>query len=175
MTGWPSITLASVPTDRRAAELAGEVRRAVAEPTGAHLDAPVDLGAVCRLGGFQIVRTDFQNSGGTHEALLVPRPDGTFVVLVDPARGTSDLGPMIGEHRLRFRVAHEVGHGFFYDRARRPPSRLAALSPREETFCNAFAAALLLPPSVAAAWAGSAGELLALRRRYRMSAEAVAI
>lgn len=91
------------------------------------------------------------NDGGV-EALLVPRCGG-FTVLVDPRpdggwRADESERALISRRRVRFRVLHEVGHTFFFDSQWARAGRARSTSTAEERFCDAFAAALLLPPAV---------------------------
>lgn len=90
---------------------------------------------------------------GGHEALLVPKVEGGFDILVDPrprhGRAVHDevAHQRLSRRRVRFRIAHEIGHSFFYDRRCRPARRLLNHSDAEERFCDAFASALLVPPT----------------------------
>jgi hypothetical protein len=107
-----------------------------------------------------------------HTAMLVPAADG-FRVLVDPQlweRSTSDTHL---RRRLRFVVAHELGHTLFYRRGR-PPKRTRPADRSEEGFCHRFAGALLVPPSAAREIPLDPPGLYALSDRYDVSVPVVA-
>ena len=82
-----------------------------------------------------------------HTAMLVPTVDG-FPVVVDGRLWQEARQRTSARRRLRFVVAHELGHTFFY-RSGRPPSRDRPADRFEERFCHRFATALLVPPSAA--------------------------
>jgi hypothetical protein len=121
-----------------------------------------------------VIRRNLAVNGGAHEALLVPAADGWFDILVDPDRTQTVRSERTSEHRLRFRVAHEIAHSFFYDRSVLPATRATRPSDREEGFCNSFATALLLPPAIGLRWTGEPQDIFVLRRRYGVSADVVA-
>ncbi|MCR9095059.1 MAG: ImmA/IrrE family metallo-endopeptidase [bacterium] len=52
-----------------------------------------------------------------------------------------------GMHRLRFSIAHELGHTFFFKRTPHGAKRVRARSRAEERFCDEFAGELLCPKS----------------------------
>ncbi|MFQ6028765.1 MAG: ImmA/IrrE family metallo-endopeptidase [Dehalococcoidia bacterium] len=107
--------------------------------------------------------------------MLVPLLDGGFEILVDPSvvMGPSPeiVGPVVEEHRFRFRVAHEIGHSFFYDRKYKPAKRLLEPSKQEEAFCDHFASALLVPPRAVLGMPALAKTVLTIRQKYGVSAE----
>lgn len=82
-------------------------------------------------------------SEGRQDALLCPRDGGGFVIVVDP-----DLSPKDRQAgrdllaALDWRIAHELGHTYFYDRGA-PPQRWSSWSRDEEDAADFFAAALL--------------------------------
>ncbi len=76
--------------------------------------------------------------------------------------------------RFRFRVAHEIGHSFFYDRHTRPPNRLLPFSKREEEFCDEFASALLVPPADVAGYAADPSNIFDIHHKYQVSVQAAA-
>src|SRR5260221_7349902 len=125
---------AAVPPENIAAELAVAVRQAVLGAT-AGLEAYCDLVEVCRAGGFRT--TELANNDGHHlpEALLIPTAGGTFTIVVR----RDDYQQRVNRQRSRFRIAHEIGHSFFYDRSLRPPKKLTDDSKNEERFCDKFA------------------------------------
>jgi IrrE N-terminal-like domain len=117
---------------------------------------------------------------GGIEAALAPRSGDRFALLVDtePCEGWASVFPALREelarHRLRFRVAHEVGHSFFYDRSGPRPRRLAPNSAAQERWCDRFASALLLPPLVVSRASPTCETLLDLHRKFDVSLQAAA-
>lgn len=87
------------------------------------------------------------------DAVLVPRDDGSFDCLVDPRLASSERWQAAGEPpasaqqlveaTLRFRVAHEIGHLFFYS-TESPSRHIGRVTADEEAFCDRFAMALLI-------------------------------
>ena len=75
-------------------------------------------------------------------AMLLPMVRGGFTVLsiLVPPQPESRAGRDMALIRLT-RLAHELGHSFFYAPGA-PPRRLFPIGPEEERFCDAFAAAL---------------------------------
>lgn len=171
---WPKQKLATVPGNEVAVELADEVRRAVFDAANPMRDA-CDLHEVCRQGGFLPRRVDRDFSKTNHDALLIPRPDGQFSIVVDPIPKTeTSLSVDIIRHRNRFRIAHEIGHSFFYDRSTSPPRRLTRPSAEEEEFCDEFASALLIPRSVAKQRTADPASIFELQKLYDVSVEVAA-
>jgi hypothetical protein len=89
------------------------------------------------------------------DASLVPHETGFTVLLSQDA-------PRV---RQRASLAHEIGHTFFYDlRSPRPERLIRGWSPsdkcraKEEKFCWAFAAELLMPAKLVAPLAASSGD-----------------
>jgi hypothetical protein len=91
-------------------------------------------------------------SKGGLQAILGPCSTG-FLFTVDdeptPAErqcweACDSDGEAVAAGLRRWRLAHEIGHVFFYDQER-PPRRLLPQSRAEENFCDVFAAHLLLP------------------------------
>jgi hypothetical protein len=81
----------------------------------------------------------------------------------------------VARHRTRFRVAHELAHTFFYYRdSGRVPWRMRGRTVEEERFCDRFAAALLLPPSVLRRGSLTASQLVGAHRWYDVSLQVVA-
>ncbi len=80
---------------------------------------------------------------GGHQALLVPRPTGGFHVVVDPDPTPAQHACGVESHTvIRWRVAHEYAHTFFYAH-RHVPRRPTPPSADEEAFCDDFANELL--------------------------------
>src|SRR5207237_1403015 len=108
------------------------------------------------------------------QALLRPWRDHCFQICVDPTppRVQVEASEDTRRHRIRFRVAHEIGHGFFFDRSWPTPRRLAPIGRREEEdFCNEFARVLLVPASQVARAEPIAESVFALADRFDVSAE----
>jgi hypothetical protein len=149
---------------------------------GRDSDAPlIDLEAVARQAGVEIRRASFGAAPGGTEAILLPRDDGGFTAAIDPVPpggwGSMPPGLLRGveEHRTRFRIAHELGHTFFYCRsAGRPRRRESPGRSSEERFCDEFARALLVPPSAARTVPAAPDGIIMLHRRYRVSIEVAA-
>jgi hypothetical protein len=82
------------------------------------------------------------DSGGV-EACTLPCPDVGFRFLIDPRprSGGEGSSPADMSRAAEFRLAHEIGHTFFY-RPGAPPTRAAPPTKAEERFCDAFATAL---------------------------------
>jgi hypothetical protein len=181
VSNWPTTLLRSVPDHSVAVELALTIRRATLPPSDAEA-APVDLRAVCAMGRFDARVQPLGADRGGAEAYLVPERVGRFRVLVDPIpRNTASdfaepphISPLTYRARARFRVSHEIGHSFFYDTRRPLPERRSPWTEQEETFCDVFASALLVPPQQVAEQAPAAHSIIALARRFATSLQVVA-
>ena len=137
------------------------------------LDGWCDLRKVCSLGRFLPKVTSFRGEVKSHDALLIPRKDGSFIIPVDPAPPQEDnVHWELARHRNRFRVAHEVGHSFFYDRGSAPPRRLLAPSEEEERFCDEFAAELLIPQTAVRRSGFTPQDIFSIHALYDVSVEA---
>lgn len=80
---------------------------------------------------------------GRQDALLCPRRSGGFVVVVDPALAPADRARGLrSDAVLEWRLAHELGHTFFFTRDT-PPMRWRAWSPEEEGHADRFASLVL--------------------------------
>jgi hypothetical protein len=169
---WPSQCLTRIAL-HDAHRLARDVRQSVQkrDPQG----PMTDLRGVCRAGGFRIVERELSGSEGGVEAALLPRSRNNFLIWVDPTpRGGWDkirprMRPDVRRHRLRFRVAHEIAHSFFFLRDGGQPKRVLPDSPEQEGFADAFASALLVPPEVAVATGPTPAGVLDLHERYDVS------
>jgi uncharacterized protein DUF955 len=168
---WPERPLARVPGLRGAQRLAASVRKGLG---GDHL-APLDLDAACRLARIDVDQARLGARTGRREALLCPDHGGLFRVLVDPepAGGdghlATDARRDLRRHRFRFRIAHELGHTFFYWRGRGKPRRHLLDSQAQEEFCDYFASALLVPPDVAEHLPLIPESVWSLHKRYDVS------
>lgn len=171
---WWAQELASVPPVSDARRLAEDVREAI-QP-----DEPgrpiLRLEALCRTARVRVIERDLGSAGGGAEAVLVPQPTDRFHIWVDPTpRGGWQVAPTIRatvrRHRLRFRVAHEIAHTFFYRRHGGKPDRLVGDSPQQERYADEFARALLVPPALAAKVEASPQGVLDLQRLCDVSLE----
>jgi hypothetical protein len=136
---WPEDTFQSVPPPEEAIRLAEEIR--------ASFDGlRADLDACCQAAAVEFAEAPLRSSEGGCQAMLIPRKAGGFRVVVDAALTPASAGESVVRHRRRFRIAHELGHTFFYWRQHGRPRRAPATpSPKEEEFCDVFARALLAP------------------------------
>jgi hypothetical protein len=133
-------------------------------------------GLGCRVASMQI------SASRTVQADLSPDSGrDLFYLRVDPepAAGWGEVNRSSREetarHRLRFRVAHELGHTFFYRRQKgRGPRRLHRWSSREEEWCDEFARSLLVPTTVVATMPATARSVFSLQRRFDVSLEVAA-
>jgi hypothetical protein len=175
---WPNACFRWVPEDKEALALADVVRR---EVVGVGADEPVDdFGLLLAAGGFSVAEADLKADQGGHEALMFPGVDGLLHIRVD-ARPKAGWGTECAElrtetrrHRLRFRVAHEVAHSFFYLRTGDVARRQRSSSPGEERFCDLFASALLVPPAAVLRRPARAASVIALHEHYDVSVEVAA-
>ena len=84
-------------------------------------------------------------------------------------------GATIARHRLRFRVCHELGHTFFYERhPDQGPHRREPCGEKEERWCDDFARELLIPHNYAAQLPTRASSAFELHRRFNTSLEVAA-
>lgn len=146
--------LTSVPNLAEAAHLAATARRGAGQPR----EGLVDLPALCRKWRVSVQVTELSTANGGLEGLLMPLPNDRFGISVDPipSGGWSSGIPQplredLLRHRVRFRIAHELGHTLFYKRRpNAPPKRRLFDSPQQEMFCDRFARDLLAPAHQAA-------------------------
>jgi hypothetical protein len=137
----PAYRFATVPD----VEQASRVARAVRRRWGLGDDEPVDVAARLVSLGWVVQLQDLDAAVGGLQAAMAPSADG-FVFIADtrpdPAeRPRADSGERT-RNRVNYRLAHELGHVFFYDQAT-PARRLARRSEQEEAFCDAFAVDLV--------------------------------
>jgi hypothetical protein len=172
---WPHRPHRSVPSRSEAEDLAMEVRRIWR--AGAP-DAPLrDLSGICRAGRFRVIERTLSAAAGGGEALLSPEPHNRFEIWVDPEprggwdRVPASRRPALRRHRIRFRVAHEIAHSFFYDRGSEAPVRLVPDSDAQEQFADNFARALLLPRVAIGDQPLMPKDVVRLQRRYDVSLE----
>lgn len=173
MKSWPHRTLSSVPPSYIADDLAMDVRLAVFDDEREAQTIRCDLKAICAAGGFHTRFASMSGNSKKHEAFLVPKPDGRFVILVDPLVGSA-MSQVTRRHRFRFRIAHEIAHSFFYDRRHHPARRISNSSKDEEMFCDRFASALLIPRQTTAAVPAKPHSVFKLRSVFDVSAQVAA-
>lgn len=80
---------------------------------------------------------------GGHQAMLLPHPDGGFLILVDPELTPAETAAGADPARVReHRLWHEFAHALFYSPGD-PPRRVLPVAAHEEAFCDALAEALV--------------------------------
>ena len=128
--------LASVPTPRDAPRTAALLK--------GHLGAcGSDASSLLAELGLRVREEDLGAGHGGHQAMLLPHPDGGFLILVDPALTTAEAAVGADPVRVReFRLWHEFAHSLFYAPGM-PPQRVLPVAAHEEAFCDAFAEALV--------------------------------
>jgi len=96
-----------------------------------------------RLGWVELRMQSLAARDGRQDALLCPRASGGFVIVVDPELSPADRAAgRDWQNALDWRLAHELGHTYFYDRAA-PPQRWCSWCTDEEDAADFFAAAFL--------------------------------
>lgn len=101
------------------------------------LKPPINLQKIVKLRSIAIKQNCNQKTLG----MLVPVTNG-FTML---------LAVQQSMERMRFTIAHEIGHSFFYDLSKNPPARffpsyIGGLTHyKEEQICHSFASELLMP------------------------------
>lgn len=175
---WPRLHLRRIPDPEETAEVALAVRSSLWGSVAA-LSPVGDIAEVCRLGGFRLRERPLGGARGGLEAVIAPVPEDRFEIHVDPeplggwTAVPHAMRDTLRRQRLRFRVAHEIAHSFFYVRDGSVPKRSLGNSRRQEEFCDRFAAEFLLPGKVVAATKHSASALVELSRRYDVSLQVV--
>lgn len=157
--------------------MAESLRRRFASP-----DAPVDVEAVAEALRCGVVPPGPIGSTKTVEAELRPDPNSDhFLLRVDPTpkHRWTDLPATrrktISRHRLRFRIGHELGHTFFFERREDAgPKRVRPWTVGEEGWCDEFARALLIPPGSAKRLPAIADSVFELQSRFDVSLEVAA-
>lgn len=143
--------------------------------------ARVDVLELAKALGCRVSTTRI-SAGGTVQADLCPDAGrDLFYLRVDPepiggwGEGSPSSRETIARHRLRFRISHELGHTFFYERSRgRGPRRAWRWSSREEEWCDEFARSLLVPATVAKTLPAAAHSVFRLQQRFDVSLEVAA-
>jgi IrrE N-terminal-like domain len=179
---WPSCSFAAVPGVERASQIAREARIATLPDSGP-AEPLVELNALLEAGRFRFRTADLCAARGGREAQLIPQADDSFLISVDPTPPggwdpTTDpvLIETLIRQRTRFRIAHEIGHSFFYLRSggQRPRRLLPVGDEAEERFCDAFAAELLLPGTSVEQRQPRAETIIELHQEYDVSVEVAA-
>lgn len=148
---------------------------AVRREAGAAERSRLDVAGFIRACGWTFEHRSLAAAAGALEACLLPSGSG-FHVVVDPAPTPRTRWASRFENdsaRLRFRLAHELGHTIFY-RPGVPPTRVGRPTEDEELFCDRFGAALLIPPSAASeAYVRGASSVVEAARMYATPIDAV--
>lgn len=142
MSGWPHHACPDAVARSHVDDLAFAARQAVGLP-----EDRVALREACEAAAVRVLRRPLPVGSRCHTAMLVPASEG-FHAVVDSALWQRAGEADAGRRRLRFVLAHELGHTFFY-RPGRPPTRTRPVDRFEERFCHRFATAFLVPPAVA--------------------------
>lgn len=142
MSAWPQLAGVDANALAHVDDLAYAARQAVGLPEGR-----VVLREACDAAAVRVLRRPLPVGSRCHTAMLVPTTEG-FHAVVDSVVWRRAIEEDAGRWRLRFVLAHELGHTFFY-RPGRPPTRHRPADRFEERFCHRFATALLVPPAVA--------------------------
>lgn len=122
-----------LPTPHAYAEACRREMRLDTQPSAADL-----LLAVTALPWVDVHLQRLSASVGGQDALLCPRAAGGFAIVVDPDTSPRDNG----DGFIARRVAHELGHTYFYDEGL-PRQRWCRWTPDEELWADAFAAILI--------------------------------
>jgi hypothetical protein len=177
-TDWPHHGLGQLPDLEVLRALVQRVRDAVMGEQ-ARREA-LDVDRLCQLGGFDVEETPLHGAEGRLQALLFPRTRNRFAVFVDPEPpgGWDQVEPQVQielrEHRMRFRICHEVAHSFFFDRAGEVPTAIVGASAAQEDICDRFASELLIPREAVEDLHPDASSVVHLHERFRVSIEAAA-
>jgi hypothetical protein len=121
----------TAPDDAHTTELAARMRGCtdLALSSGSAED-------LARSAGFNYEVLPIGSGNSTVQSLLVPLRSGGFSVVINALHRRS-------EPEAQWLTAHEIAHSFFYA-AGSPPRRIVRCSAQEESFCDAFADALLV-------------------------------
>lgn len=142
---------------------------------------PIDVFAAATGLGCRVAPPQTISKTGVVEADL--RPDTNrdrFDIRVDPIprrgwRNTPEsIRPALSRHRFRFRVCHELGHTFFYERGPGGPRRSRPIGASEEAWCDEFARSLLVPRRAAEGAAVDASSPFDLQAQFDVSLELAA-
>lgn len=136
---WPDARFKTAPPAEDATPLAQAAREKFCDESGV-----VDVEMAAKAAGATINMRALGAHIGLLQASLTPKKDG-FDLWLDTR--TTHIDAHETTHSvLRYRIGHELGHTFFYEREPARPRRLpASRSYREEKFCDQFAQDMLLP------------------------------
>jgi hypothetical protein len=142
---------------------------------------PVSLKVILSLARATVREADLRAADGGREALLLPVERDRFEIVVDPTPrgGWQDHEPplqrSVAQTRKRFRIAHEIGHTFFYVRDGGRPRRLCPPGTKEEeAFCDAFAEELLVSDAAILENPPTAAHVFRVARMLGVSVEVTA-
>lgn len=158
----------------------GQIAAALRYNWGVEEDAKLDLSGILKTLGIEMVLSDLGGAEGGPQGLLTPLPEGGYRIEVDPSPplgwgpASAGLREEVSRHRVRFVAAHELAHTLFYWQGRGGPERLLGDSLEQEHFCDALAAALLVPPTAAAQMALHPRSVVELHHRFDVSIEVAA-
>ena len=158
---WPTAE-AHAPSLAGLVELARRARRVLARE-----DEAVAIRTACEAARVRVASRALTVGRNRHTAMLVPTEAG-FTALVDCELWDRAASAEAARKHLRFVLAHELAHTFFY-RPGTPPSRTSAPDDAEERFCNGFATFLLVPSDAASRAPLDPGGLHALAGRFDVS------
>lgn len=166
MSSWPAISALASPLSQ-VDDLARIARQAVGAEEGA-----LPLRDACDAAKVSVEVRPLTLGQKRHRAMLVPTDKG-FRATVDRVLWEQAKQADWGRHRLRFVLAHELGHTFFY-RTGNPPKRERPADREEEQFCHHFANSLLVPPAAARRAPLEPEGLFALAGRFDVSLQVAA-
>jgi len=147
---------------------------------GIEEDAKLDLGGILETLCIEMVLSDLGGAEGGPQGLLTPLSEGGYRIEVDPSSpqgwrpANAALREEVSRHRIRFVAAHEIAHTLFYWQGRGGPERLVGDSREQERFCDALAAALLVPPTAAEQMALHPQSVVELHEHFDVSIEVAA-
>jgi IrrE N-terminal-like domain len=175
---WPHLGLRQLPDLDVLRSLIRKVRATVmGDPESREA---LDVDRLCELGGFDVEEMSLHGAEGRLQALIFPSEENRFCVYVDPEPpgGWAQMEPRLQaelrEHRLRFRICHEVAHSFFFDRDGDLPTAIVGGSAAQEEICDRFASELLIPRGEVRDLRPQASSVVEIQRRFRVSLEAAA-
>jgi hypothetical protein len=92
--------------------------------------------------GWSIEMMDFDAALGGLQAVLLPVYTGGFRLIIDPNVTPEQKQAGLAKHEvIRWRIAHEYAHTFFFGLTKVSTQRIPSSLP-QELFCDAFASAI---------------------------------
>jgi IrrE N-terminal-like domain len=158
----------------------GRIAAALRFNWGVGENSKLNLGDILQTAGIEMVLSDLGGAEGGPQGLLTPLPKGGYRIEVDPSPplgwgpASAELRDEVSRHRVRFVAAHELAHTLFYWQGRGGPERLLGDSVEQERFCDALAAALLVPPTAAAQMTLHPRSVIELHQHFDVSIEVAA-